>query len=536
MQRKGLLLAAVLTLALWLGVGTAAAGGGLPLLGGGGGQDNSAIVVQNVASGNTIQGIGNEAGSNGAVAVANVDQTNVARTDGQDSAKPESCGCDQSGGPQGSDQSRPADQSNSAIVVQNVASGNTIQGIGNEAGSNGAVAAANVDQTNVDTTNGRDPGKPSGCLCNQVDGPQGPPDQSQPADQQNDAVVVQNVASGNTVQGAFNDQGRDGNQDGCGCDGKSKDGGQNGAIAVANVDQTNVDRQSGDEHRCGSCGGSDSSNGSSADQSNHAIVVQNVASGNTIQGAFNHAGSNGAVAVAGVDQKNVASSQGGDSKWSKNGKDGGNGVDQSNHALVVQNVASGNTIQLIGNKAGSNGAVAVAGVDQTNVASSQGEGDSKWSKSGKDGGNGVDQSNHALVVQNVLSGNTVQGAFNKAGSNGAVAVADVQQKNVSSEGGSYRQNDKRRYENDGKDSYGKNGNEGCGSCKPEPKPCPPPEPKPCPPPKPEPCPPPKPEPCPPKPCPPKPCPPKPCPGLPGPPGVPGAPGVPGGLGLVYGLL
>ena len=49
MKRIGLLLAAVLTLALWPGVGTAFAGGGLQLVGGGG-QDNSAIVVQNVAT------------------------------------------------------------------------------------------------------------------------------------------------------------------------------------------------------------------------------------------------------------------------------------------------------------------------------------------------------------------------------------------------------------------------------------------------------------------------------------------------------
>ena len=344
MKRIGLLLAAVLTLALWPGVGTAFAGGGLPLIGGGG-QDNSAIVVQNVASGNTVQGIGNEAGSNGAVAAANVDQTNV---DGQ----------------QGPDQSQPADQQNDAVVVQNVASGNTVQGIGNEAGSNGAVAAANVDQTNVDTTGGGGPGKPDGCGCDQPDGPQGP-DQSRPADQQNDAVVVQNVASGNTVQGAFNEAGT---SDGCDCGDSRHDEGRNGAVAVANVDQTNVDRGSTDEHRCGSCGGSDSSShGSSTDQSNHAVVVQNVASGNTVQGAFNHAGSNGAVAVADIDQKNVAQSQGGDSKWSKDGKDGG-GVDQSNHAVVIQNVASGNTIQLIGNKAGSNGAVAIANVQQKNVS------------------------------------------------------------------------------------------------------------------------------------------------------------------------
>ncbi len=441
MKRIGLLLAAVLTLALWAGAGTAAADGGLPLIGGGqdNGQSNHAIVVQNVAAGNTIQGIGNQAGSNGAVAVAAIDQTNVDQSNGQDPGKSQNCGCEQPGpGPVG-----------------------------------------------------QPPIGPPGGPASNVAPPPGPPSDGQDpsGDQQNGAIVVQNVASGNTIQGIGNRAG------------------SNGAVAVAGVDQSNTDAQGTDGNRC-SCGDSGPSKdqGSSPDQQNGAIVVQNVASGNTIQGAFNHAGSNGAVAVADVDQQNVAGSQG-DSKWSKGG-DGGKGSDQSNHAVVVQNVASGNTVQLIGNKAGSNGAVAVAGVDQQNVAGSHG--DSKWSQGG-DGGKGGEQSNHALVVQNVASGNTIQGAFNHAGSNGAVAVADVDQQNVADHGSTWK----------GKDD-GKAGKD-CGTCeqpKPEPKPCPKPKPEPCPKPKPEPCPKPKPEPCPkpkPAPCPPpkpEPCPepkPAPCP-------------------------
>ena len=254
----------------------------------------------------------------------------------------------------------------------------------------------------------------------------------------------------------------------------------------------------------------------SGDQQNGVIVVQNVASGNTIQGIGNRAGSNGAVAVTDVDLSNTDGQSGdgnrcscGDSGPSKDeSKSQSNNqgpADQHNGAVVVQNVASGNTIQGIGNEAGSNGAVAVADVDQQNVAQSQG--DSKWSKGGGDG-NGGEQSNQALVVQNVASGNTIQGIGNEAGSNGAVAVADVDQQNVADHGSTLKGKD------DGKD---------CGKCeqpKPEPKPCPPPKPEPCPQPKPEPCPQPKPEPCPrpkPEPCPrpkPEPCPepkPEPCP-------------------------
>ena len=418
MKRIGLLLAAVLALALWAGAGTAAADGGLPLIGGGqdNGQSNGLIVVQNVAAGNTIQGIGNQAGSNGAVAVADVDQTNIEKSNGQDPGKSPNCGCEQPGpGPAGQP----------------------------PIGQPGAAPAPDLQPP---------PGPPS-------DG------QGQSGDQQNGAIVVQNVASGNTIQGIGNRAG------------------SNGAVAVTDVDQSNTDGQSGDGNRC-SCGDSgpskDESKGQeSPDQHNGAIVVQNVASGNTIQGAFNHAGSNGAVAVADVDQQNVAGSQG-DSKWSKGGKDG-NGGEQSNHAVVVQNVASGNTIQGAFNHAGSNGAVAVADVDQQNVAGSQG--DSKWSKGGKDG-NGGEQSNHAVVVQNVASGNTIQGAFNHAGSNGAVALADVDQRNVADHGSTWKGND------DGND-YGKN----CGKCEqPKPEPCPKPKPEPCPKPKPKPCPKPKPEP------------------------------------------
>jgi hypothetical protein len=472
MKRIGLLLAAVLALGLWLGVGTAFAGGGLPLIGGGqdNGQSNGVIVVQNVAAGNTIQGIGNQAGSNGAIAVADVNQTNIDKSNGQDPGKSPNCGCEQPGpGPAGQPPIGPP----------------------------GAAPAPDLQPP---------PGPPS-------DG-QG---QSGEGDQQNSAIVVQNVASGNTIQGIGNRAG------------------SNGAVAVADVDQSNTAGQGTDGNRC-SCGDSGpSSDQGSPDQQNGAIVVQNVASGNTVQGAFNEAGSNGAVAVANVDQQNVAQSQG-DSKSSKGGNDG-NGGDQSNHAVVVQNVASGNTIQLIGNKAGSNGAVAVAGVDQQNVAQSQG--DSKWSKGGNDG-NGGDQSNHAVVVQNVASGNTIQGAFNHAGSNGAVAVADVDQQNVADHGSTWKGKD------DGKDRRD------CGRCeqprpepcpkpkpepcpKPKPEPCPPPKPEPCPEPKPAPCPPPKPEPCPepkPAPCPrpkPEPCPPKPCPehGQMKPGGLPG--GLLGGL-------